>query len=398
MTSRATVDTPPRIVLVGAGLASALIAQRISSESPAVAILMLEASAVPFGEHTWSFHDTDVTPTDQRWLAPLVAHRWSGQSVRFKAFDRHLTSGYACLTSASVGAAMARLKNLTLRANAPAKEVLAGHVTLADGSRIEASCVIDARGFSPSPALVLGHQKFLGLEVETAEPHGIEHPVIMDASVDQQDGYRFVYLLPFSSHRILIEDTRYSDNEGLDRTRLVNGIMAYARGRGWSVAKVLREEQGVLPIALAHDAQRFWNESPRDVPQAGMRAALFHPTTGYSLPDAVRVANLVAGAWPMGSRKLAAAIRSHAMRLHRRQGFYRMLNRFLFQATSPARRHLVMQRFYTLPQPLIERFYAGRPRIDDIARILIGKPPIPIHHALAVIREAPLLSPKAPRS
>jgi lycopene beta-cyclase len=359
---------------------------------------MLEGSDTPFGDHTWSFHDTDLSREDHDWVAPLVAHRWSGQSVRFKAFERHLSSGYACLTSRSVQEALSRLPNLTLRSGARVRSVAANHVLLEDGTRLDAACIIDARGYTPSPALVLGHQKFLGLEVETAEPHGLANPVIMDASVDQNDGYRFVYLLPFSPRRLLIEDTRYSDSHTLDRAQLVEDIMAYARGRGWSVARVLREEQGVLPIALAYDARQFWSERPRDVPQAGMRAALFHPTTGYSLPEAVRVANLVAGAWPVGSRRLAGIIRDYAMRLHRRHRFYRMLNRFLFQGAKPHGRHIVMQRFYTLPQPLIERFYAGRPRLDDVARILVGKPPIPIPDALAVIREAPLLHLKAERS
>src|SRR5690606_33591352 len=120
---------------------------------------------------------------------------------------------------------------------------------------------------------------------------------------------------------------------------------------------------------------------------AGMRAALFHPTTGYSLPEAVRVANLVAEAWPVGSAALAAKIRDHALTRHRQQGFYRLLNRMLFLAARPDRRHLVLQRFYRLPQPLIERFYAGRTTPADIARILVGKPPVPVHRALACLSE-----------
>jgi lycopene beta-cyclase len=63
----------------------------------------------------------------------------------------------------------------------------------------------------------------------------------------------------------------------------------------------------------------------------------------------------------------------------------------LFMAAEPERRHLVLERFYKLPAPLIERFYAGRTSAPDIFRILVGKPPVPIHRALACLREAPLL-------
>ncbi|MDB5622751.1 MAG: crtY [Devosia sp.] len=385
--------TTDPLILVGAGLASALIAQRLAggSNNPPP-ILMLEAGAEPFGDHTWSFHAADLTPADLTWLSPLVAHRWSGQSVRFQAFSRHLRSGYASLSTASVAQAIAELPNLQLRTAAEVIELRPDGVTLASGERLPARCVIDARGFNPSPHLALGYQKFVGQEVETTHPHGIEHPLIMDASVDQHDGYRFVYLLPFSPTRILIEDTRYSDGENLDRAELARDISAYAQAQGWTISTVLREEHGVLPIALAYDAEKFWAERPRDIPQAGMRAALFHPTTGYSLPDAVRLANLIADAWPLGSAALAQRIRTHALKRAREQKFYRLLNRMLFRAARPSQRHLVLQRFYRLGEPLIERFYAGQTTRADMARILMGKPPVPIHRAIPCLREAPFLS------
>ncbi|KKB78396.1 hypothetical protein VW35_11030 [Devosia soli] len=382
------------LVCAGAGLASALIAARLTRLHPEQKIILLEGSSEPFGEHTWSFHLADVNEADLEWLAPLIAHRWTGQAVRFQKLRRHLGSGYASLTSASVASAIAAMANVEVVAGAKVRDLAPESVTLADGRSIAAAAVIDTRGYTPSDALVLGYQKFVGLEVELEEPHGLSDPVIMDASVDQRDGYRFIYLLPFSPTRVLIEDTRYSDGEALDLQALAGDIARYAEAQGWSIRQVVREENGVLPIALAHDFERFWADKPVDIPQAGMRAGLFHPTTGYSLPEAVRIANLVAGNWPASSVTLARAIRDHARMRHREQGFYRLLNRMLFRAAAPERRHLVLQRFYKLPQPVIERFYAGRSTLGDIARILIGKPPVPIQRALACLREAPLLKAK----
>ncbi len=372
---------------------AALIAQRLSmvADDP---IVLLESGEQPFGEHTWSFHLPDLAAEDQAWIQPMIAHQWPGQSVRFRDHKRELASGYASLTSKSVHEAIDRLPHVEI---APLSQVVSlgpNHVELADGQTLSADCVVDARGYRPSPALALGYQKFAGLEVETASPHGVDLPVIMDASVDQRDGYRFVYLLPFSRTRLLIEDTRYADGEMLDEAELERDILDYAAQQGWTITEVIRRERGVLPISLAHDAERFWAEVPQDVPQAGMRAALFHPTTGYSLPEAVRLANLVAQAWPVGSAELAGKIRKHAMRRHREQRFFRLLNRMLFLAAAPNRRHLVLQRFYRLPEPLIERFYAGRTTPADMVRILVGKPPVPIHRALACLRESPLLTPE----
>jgi lycopene beta-cyclase len=60
-----------------------------------------------------------------------------------------------------------------------------------------------------------------------------------------------------------------------------------------------------------------------------------------------------------------------------------MLTRMLFGAARPEERRAVMERFYTLPEGLIERFYAGNPRLADMARVLSGKPPVPVGAAIA---------------
>lgn len=381
--------TPP-LVLVGAGLASAIIAQRLSTVQNALQVIIVESTDTPFGEHTWCFHKSDVQPTSLGWIAPLIAYEWEEQSVRFTGYERHLPSGYCSLTSASVSEAIGRLPTVSLIKNTEVTALSAAQVTFANGGTQAASCVIDCRGYRPSASMVLGYQKFVGLEVELSEPHGLPHPVIMDATVEQLDGYRFVYLLPVSPTSVLIEDTRYSEGADLDGAALSEDIHAYANSHGWNIQRVVRRENGVLPIVLAHDFERFWSELPADIAHAGLRAGLFHPTTGYSLPDAVHVADLIAENWPIGTAALAAVIRRHAARQHRKQGFYRLLNRMLFLAAEPDKRHLVLERFYKLPTPLIERFYAGQTTTTDILRILTGKPPVPIHRALACLSEAQL--------
>jgi hypothetical protein len=103
-----------RLVVAGGGLAAALIAQRLN-HGARVPVTILEGAAQPFGEHTWSFHTSDVGPSDMAWLSPLIAHQWQGQSVRFRDHSRSLTSGYATLTSASVAAALAKLDSVEIR-------------------------------------------------------------------------------------------------------------------------------------------------------------------------------------------------------------------------------------------------------------------------------------------
>jgi lycopene beta-cyclase len=276
-----------------------------------------------------------------------------------------------------------------------ASEVKADGVRLVDGRRLSAPLVIDARGPRRSSRLALGWQKFLGQEVRLAAPHGLARPVIMDATVAQLDGYRFLYLLPLEPDCLLVEDTRYADGPALDTQRIGEDIAAYVATQGWSIAEVVREEVGVLPIALAGDIDAYWAEAPTAAADAGMRAALFHPTTGYSLPDAARQAELVAGLPVLTTAAVREAIIGLSKRAWKDRAFYRLLNRMLFRAATPAQRYKVLERFYRLPQPLIERFYAGAASGADKLRILAGKPPVPIGRALRVLSEAPLLAERA---
>ena len=107
-------------------------------------------------------------------------------------------------------------------------------VTLADQRVLTAHAVIDGRGQGPTKALDLRWQKFLGQEVELAEPHGLDGPIIMDATVPQFDGYRFVYTLPFGPKHVLIEDTYYSDGSDLSPDLLRRHLADYAAAQGWT--------------------------------------------------------------------------------------------------------------------------------------------------------------------
>ena len=97
------------------------------------------------------------------------------------------------------------------------------------------------------------------------------------------------------------------------------------------------------------------------MPSAGMRAGLFHPTTGYSLPEAVRLADAIAAMPSLESAPLAAWVRRRAVKTwHQGRRFFRLLNRMLFRAAEPERRFHVLEQFYRLPEETLGRFYAGR--------------------------------------
>ena len=375
------------LAIVGGGLAGGLIALALAARRPELNALVVEAGATIGGNHIWSFFGSDVADADRWLIEPLVCHGWRGYHIAFPKRRRLLKATYYAILSERLDA--------VVRQAVPAERLLTGRRTTAlspttavldDGTRIEAKAVIDARGPGDLSKLDLGWQKFVGHVVRLAAPHGLERPVVMDATVEQIDGYRFVYVLPLGEDRLLIEDTYYSDSPALDRSALATRIADYAAARGWTIAAIEREESGVLPVALGGDFDEYWRSGGRAA-KAGVRAALFHPTTGYSLPDAIRTALFVAGLPDPASPALHDRMRDYAARAWAARGFYRLLDRMLFRAAEPATRYKVLERFYGLDAGLIGRFYAARSTLADKVRVLSGRPPVPFFRALGVVRE-----------
>ncbi len=374
-------------VLVGGGLANSLIAYRLLSRSPDTCLLLIERGSSLGGNHTWSFHAQDLTADQHAWLAAFVEYAWPHYEVRFPQLSRRIDSSYFSFSSARLHHVIVEALGERVIPNAEVEALSPTEVVLRDGRRFQARTVIDGRGDPRSRQLVLRYQKFLGQVVVLKNRHGLDGPIIMDATVAQREGYRFLYTLPYSDKVALIEDTRYSDSPALERDELRIEIRRYAELQGWHVQRVEREEEGILPVVLSGNIDAFWNEAVPNVARSGLRAALFHPTTGYSLPEAVRLADDLSDYLPCNGPELSRHIRKRSIGSWRRNGFYRMLNRMLFLAGEPDRRYRVLERFYSLPEPLIGRFYAGRSTHSDQLRMLSGAPPVPVRRALRAIFE-----------
>ncbi len=376
---------PCDVAIVGGGLAGGLIALALAERRPALDVRLIEGGEAIGGNHLWSFYASDVGVGDEWIVAPLIGHRWPAHRVRFPAHERLIDTGYRTIESARLDAVVRA--TLGAKAMTGCKALAANQhaVVLADGRRIEARGVIDARGAGDLSLLDLGWRKFVGREFELAAPHGADMPTIIDATVAQADGYRFVHTSPFSATRVFIEDVCYSDTRAIDRDDMAARIDAYAADKGWQVKAVLREQAGALPVVQGGDFESYWQSGGHNVAKAGMRAGLFHPTTGDALPDAVRTAALIARQRDYSGAALHDLLYGVARRTWERRRFYRMLARMLFRAAGPEARYKLPERFYRLDPAVVGRFYAGRSTIGDQMRILTGKPPVSIGRALTAI-------------
>jgi lycopene beta-cyclase len=371
-----------RIFIMGGGLSGALTAIRIAQLHPAAHIEIIEKASVLCGEHTWSCHEADLRNTP--WLTELVDQTWPNYSVRFPGMTRSFSTPYHSIRSPELRKKMARYSKITYRMNAEVVHASDQIIRLSDDTELQGDLIFDARGFSgPSDIGRGGYQKFIGWDIEFTEPHSFRSPCIMDASVDQSDGYRFLYYLPWSDRTCLVEDTYYQNGPEISEPEMTARILTELDRQGLRVKRWLRCEQGVLPIP-----GRMIPRSPQKAGTPltiGVRGGFFHATTGYSLPFAGRVAHFIGQNLELGLPKLRSEINRFGSQLRAQNRFNGFLNRMLFQAAPTDQRYRLLERFYRLPAPLIERFYGGETTVGDRLKILWGRPPVPVHRAIREI-------------
>ncbi|GMM93433.1 lycopene beta-cyclase CrtY [Qipengyuania sp. MTN3-11] len=384
------------IAVVGGGLAGGLIALAMHRAHPAMRVALIEAGDSFGGNHRWSWFESDLDPQGTALLEAFPAKHWNGgNEVRFPTHSRQLDADYRSLASSDFDATLRRLlPQEAILAGTRVTALDAGSVTSETGSTIRAARVIDCREAPPSPHLTGGWQAFLGQHWRMTRPHGVVRPVIMDAAVEQIGGYRFMYLLPLGENDLFLEDTYYQDEPRLDRPVIEARIAQYVGERGWD-GEVVHAETGMLPVITGGDftAYRASLDQP-GVTLAGARGGFVHPLTSYTVPIAVANALAIArAAETHDGPELARFVAERARRHWENTRFYRLLGRMLFGAAAPGERYRIFERFYRLPEPLIERFYAARSTPLDKLRILSGKPPVPIGKAVTALlgKSAPLV-------
>ena len=394
-----SADLTVDLAILGGGLSGGLCALALAHHAPHLTVAIIEQSDRLAGNHTWCCHASDLAAGTGEsvgdWFRPLVRYRWPQYQVAFPAFQRTVDGDYLCIPAAALESEVA-----TTLAR-PGSHLLLGHqvvqascqeVTLASGRRVRASAVLDARGTRPEKS-ASGYQKFVGWEIETADPAPSlgRIPTLMDARVQQLDGYRFVYVLPMASTRFLVEDTYFSRNPVINPEVVADRFRAYLSDRGVHRYTIVREERGVLPMPW--NAGRRSEDKTSEPVAVGYRAGLFHPATGYSLgigaQTAERLAVALRDALPGTLHNTAArTIRDLRAGMADTLRFARRLN-FLAFRTIPGSwlRSLVFDAVYRLPQEVLERFYAARTTPRDrlailaaVARVPWTRPALPATH------------------
>lgn len=379
------------IVIAGGGLPGVLAALALAKARPGLRLVLVDPGHGSGDGRIWSFFLTDV-PKNQRWLIePLLDGEWRKYEVRFPRFMRVVNTPMRTITRKSVDAALHEaLPEGAVIGGVAIAGLDAGGVNLANGRRIHATAVIDARRGRIFPHLAGGWRVMYGQVVRFEQKHPFAHPLLMDARVSQRDGCRFVSCVPISAHTALVRETVFAEQRDIDNAVLAARLAEYCSIANWQVAEVLHEQRAELPVVGAGDFDAFWASGEGGVARIGGWAGLFHPFSGDEIGPAVSAALALAElpelAGPeISGAALARATRNIAQAHWDASGFGRLLTRMMFGAAGPRRRYKVFEWIYRLDQPLIERIYAGTLRWRDRVRVLVGKPPVPVSRLLSLV-------------
>ena len=386
MPKKAPVKNQYDLAIAGGGLAGGLIALALNTLRPELDIALIEAKGHFGGNHIWSFFESDVEP-EHRWLLdPMISKHWDSYDVHFPKYSRSLSNPYYSIESRNLDQRLRKkLPKHALKTGSTVRKIKNGLVKLESGEDIAADAILDVRGGGDISDLEYGWQKFSGQMLRLKEPHGLDRPVIMDATVEQIDGYRFVYCLPFSETEIFVEDTYYSDDKDIDPQIIADRIEEYADDQGWEIDKVLSAETGQLPVIYGGNFNAFWKANKGPDARAGARAMLIHFITSYTLPMAVRTALLIAEQPKITQKSLDKLLRDMATKHWKNGKFYRMLCAFMFIGADPDKRYKPLEHTYNKDEDLLARFYAGKTTMADQAKLLTGKPPIPVSRAIPLL-------------
>lgn len=272
------------LAILGGGLAGLSLGRQLAMLPHPPRTVILEPRGEYHDDRTWCFWSRERAD-----LAPLIHAAWP--RWRFSSGEREIVRevgdgvAYRCIRAGdfyrTARADIAGREALTLRLDTRVESLHPatwGVTVDTDAGRLRVRHVVDTR--PPDPArrqAVTLAQVFSGVEVRTDEPCFEATTVgLMEAMASDDLGFRFLYILPFSSTHALVEETRFSalpvpaERLAADLERAVEQLT------GGLLFVPDRWEAGWIPMGLP-DAP-----APPGVVRAGTGGGAVRAATGYA--------------------------------------------------------------------------------------------------------------------
>ena len=351
------------VAVLGGGCAGLSLAARLAGTGPRITVI--EPRSHYLDDRTWSFWRTEHDP-----FTDCVRARWSRWAVR--AQGERVVRASTRLRYETLSAAAFYERALDMLARAPNVDLRLGtRVTaaprpLSDGFAIDtdagecrARTVVDTRPAAGAPGF---GQYFIGAEIEIDGPAFDDTTVeLMDFAPARNDRIDFLYVLPFSAERALIETTSFAARPpaaGDLEATLKEAVARFAAGRA---CRELRRENGFIPMQPQAAHLTAATGHPGWV-RAGVVGGAARPSTGYAFQRIQRAADRLAAQLRSGDTPTAPALDGPLTR-GMDALFVKVIRRW--PAMGP---QLFLQLFQRAPADRLERFLAGSTASQEIGR------------------------------
>ena len=354
------------IVIAGGGLAGSLAALAMARFRPEVPILIVEEQERFGGDRFRTAFGKPLGEDGRALMLPVLDHLWPGYFVAFPGESRKIKAAFGGFQADALHREMlAALKPDQYRLGTKVVAVREDALVLDGGETIKADGAIDARGASNLSMLDLLFEARVERLVRLKAPHGLDRPVLIDATDDQSAGFSFIRCFPLSENRLLLAKCLVSErsqpSEAAD-ARLDH----YLRSRGWKKAAVESQSSAVRPLPISGDFDAFWRIGGARVAKLGLRGGFLHPATGASVVDAVRNALLLTAQTDFSGASLHDVFEQEGRRLWKKRQPMRDFNAAI-RATAPPERRSLVQRLYASDPNLLAHFHSDQ--LDLVERI-----------------------------
>ena len=132
-------------------------------------------------------------------------------------------------------------------------------------------------------------QHFIGWTIETKSKSFDDNKItFMDFSVDQKDEIRFMYILPFSKNKALVEYTLFS-KELISDNEYEKEIKSYLKKNNIINYSVKDKEKGMIPMTC----YPFFENNTDTYFQIGTAGGWSKPSTGYTIKNSIKKIDII---------------------------------------------------------------------------------------------------------
>jgi lycopene beta-cyclase len=347
-----------KLLIVGGGLTGSLIALALTRLRPDADFLLIEQAGYFGGGPIGPFFRAAV-PVDGDWLIePLIVAEWPSYYVGFEGLSLDLASPVAHLVQEQIHAEI--VQSVPPERYRMGVAAIGGNeraVQLGNGELIEAALVIDARGDFPATDPGTHGNHVLNRLVHFAEPHTLDRPILVDATIRTRV-WAYLQYLPLAPDLMLI---RYVG--GADGAAAPSPTNESALSEG---GRVVREFLTFEPYPSPDP--RPAGACPGWIRASSASGTLWHPTLTSPVACAARIAMEIGHRrWPDPTLLAGAMARMEATALERSGQLTGLIA--ALSSRQIGDRVSALRRLYGLDPQSITRFDTETSSREDHARI-----------------------------